>query len=122
MAFTTTSTFTALAGTLTVDLDADDTVEANVTGNSSGNIYMIDIDNTANTGSSAYLRVKDAASAATTDDHTWMFYAPAGKKVSYVMNEGEAYTSGICLWYTTNPAYQNASAPTSAVVVKLLAS
>jgi hypothetical protein len=122
MAVTKTSTITALAGILVLDLDADATVEANVTGNSSGTLYMVEVDNTANASTSAYLRVKDASSAATTDDHTWMFYAPAGQKVAYMMDEGELYSAGLCTWCTSNPAYQDATAPQSAVITRILAS
>jgi hypothetical protein len=122
MAVSATSTISALAGILVVDLDADDTVENNVTGNSSGSLFIVEIDNTANTGTDAYVRIKDAASAATTDDHTWMFYAPSGKKLTYTMSEGETYSAGLSMWCTTNPAYQDATAPASAVIVKLLAS
>tara|TARA_R100000963_G_scaffold34573_1_gene28590 strand:+ start:490 stop:858 length:369 start_codon:yes stop_codon:yes gene_type:complete len=122
MAVTKTSTITALAGILVLDLDADATVEANITGNTSGTLYMVEIDNTANANTSAYLRVRDASSAATTDDHTWMFYAPAGQRVTYALNEGEAYSAGLCTWCTSNPAYQDATAPSSAVITKILAS
>ena len=122
MAVTKTTTATALAGILVLDLDADATIEANVTGNSSGSLYMVEIDNTANASTAAYFRIRDAASAATTDDHTWMFYAPAGQKVTYALNEGEIYSAGLSVWCTSNPAYQDGTAPSSSVVTRIVAS
>jgi len=122
MAVTKTSTITALAGILVLDLDADATVEANVTGNSSGTLYMVEIDNTANASTAAYFRIRDASSAVTNDDHTWMFYAPAGQKVTYALNEGEIYSAGLSVWCTSNPAYQDATAPAAVVITRILAS
>lgn len=123
MPVTKTTTATALGGTLVVDLDADSTIENNVTGNSSGSIYLVDVDNTANTTAAVYLRVVDAASAANVGvDHTWLFYIPAGQRMSYVMAAGAAYTAGVTMWCTSDPASGNGTDPSSAVVVRIVAS
>ena len=63
MAVTKTTTITSLAGTLVIDFQANATSEDNVTGNSSGAFYLIDIDNTANASTFAYVKIRDASSA-----------------------------------------------------------
>jgi hypothetical protein len=126
MSVTKTSTITALGGNLVVDFLANNSPANNVTGNTSGTFYLIDIDNTANTSTFAYVRIRDAASAVPTDASngvpTWMFAAAPGTKASYVFPDGQDYAAGLSMWCTTDPAKQNASNPTSAVVVKLVAS
>ena len=123
MAITRSTTATALAGTLVVDLVANAGIENNVTGNTSGRIYLVDIDNTANTTDAVYLRIADAASiGSVSSDHTWMFYAPAGQRLSYAIQEGALYAAGVTTWCTSNPASGNGTAPTSSVVVRLVAS
>lgn len=123
MPVTKTTTTTALGDVLVVDLDADSTIENNVTGNSSGSIYLVDVDNTANTTAAVYLRIVDAASAANVAvDHTWLFYVSAGQRMSYVMASGAAYAAGVTMWCTSNPADGDATSPSSAVVVRIVAS
>jgi|TARA_R110002012_G_C11635471_1_gene610150 hypothetical protein len=128
MAVTATTTITPLGGTsqishmLITDFDADSTVEAHVTGNTSGIIYLVEIDNTANAATSAYLRIKDAqsAGAAGTLVPNVMFYAAPGSKASYVMPEGHSYSTGVTMWCTTNNAVDNTSSPQSAVIVRII--
>jgi hypothetical protein len=125
VAVTKTTTITKI-GTLVIDFDADATSENNVTGNSSGTVYSIDIDNTANASTAAYVRIRDASSA--TPSHsangvpTWLFVAPGGAKASYAFPDGQAYSAGLSMWCTTNNAKQNTSAPASSVIVRLIAS
>tara|TARA_Y100001938_G_scaffold151151_1_gene246592 strand:- start:467 stop:847 length:381 start_codon:yes stop_codon:yes gene_type:complete len=126
MAATKTTTMTALGGNLVVDFDADNTEANNVTGNTSGTLYLIEIDNTANASTAAYVRIRDAASADNTDATngvpTWVFYAAAASTASYTMPLGTEYSAGLSMWCTSNNAAQNDTAPSSAVVVKLIAS
>ena len=126
MASTKTTTITALAGILVVDFDADASPENNITGNTSGTLYLIDIDNTANASETAYVRIRDASSADPADSTNgvpmWMFIAAPGTKASYAMPDGQEYAAGLSMWCTTNNAKQNVTAPTNAVIVKLVAS
>jgi hypothetical protein len=126
MAVTSTSAVTALGTNLIVDFDADTTEENNVTGNSSGTIFLIQIDNTANATTGAYVRIRDAASADNTNNTTgvptWIFYAAPGATARYVMPLGTEYSAGVSLWCTTSNAANNNDAPGSAVIVKLIAS
>ena len=126
MALTKTTTITALAGNLVVDTALGATCQNNVTGNSQGTIFLIDVDNTANASTFAYVRVRDASSGDPTDATngipTWQFVAAPGTKTSYAFPDGQPYTAGVSIWCTTNPAHQNASAPSASVIVKIVAS
>ena len=123
MAVTKSTTPTALGGTLVVDFDADASIENNVTAATSGSIYIVDIDNSANASTAAYLRIVDAASAVNVAvTHTWLFYVPAGHRTSYMMDDGLAYSAGVTMWCTTNPAAGNGDAPANPVVVRLVVS
>ena len=126
MAVTKTTTITALAGILVVDFDANSSSENNVTGNSSGTLYLVDVDNTKNPSQPAYVRIRDAASAvpshAANGEPTCGFMAPPGTKMSYAMPEGQPYSAGLSMWCTVNNTKQNISSPTNAVTVKIVAS
>ena len=126
MAVTKTTTITALAGNLVVDFNANESEENNVTGNTSGSMYLIEIDNTANANSFAYVKIRDAASAVPSDVNngvpTWQFAASPASKASYVFPDGQEYSAGLSLWCVTGAAHQNTSPPGNAVVVKIIAS
>lgn len=124
MAVTKTTTIGDLGGTLVIDFTADTSVEPHVTGNSTGTLYLVEIDNTANATTSAYLRIKDAQSAPSPETRvpTWILSASPGSKASYAFPEGQAYGTGLTLWCTSNNAVQDATSPASAVIVRLIAS
>jgi len=124
MGVTKTTSITALGGNLIIDFDADSSVEGHVTGNSSGVLYVVEVDNTANATTSAYLRIKDAqsAGAAGTLVPTWMFVAAPGSKASYTFPDGQPYGTGLTLWCTSGNAVDNSTSPADAVIVRLIAS
>ena len=124
MVITKTTTISELGGILIVDFDADSSVEAHVTGNTSGTLYLVEIDNTSNANNSVYLRIKDAQSAgsAGTLVPTWMFKAPKAGKACYSLPEGQPYSTGLTMWCTTSNAPEDTTSPSGAVIVKLIAS
>ena len=123
MAVTKTTSITEIGGKLIIDFDADGSYENNVTAATSGTLYLVEVDNTANASTSAYLRIIDRASAdASNDVPTWMFAAAPGAKSSYLMPEGQAYSAGLSVWCTSNNAKDDATAPASAVIVHIIAS
>ena len=126
MAATKTTASSNLGGILVVDFDSDISVASNVTGNTSGSLFLVDVDNTANDSTSAYVRIKDAASANSSSAGTltphFMFVAPPGTKTSYAMPEGQTYIAGLSMWCTTSNAAQNITPPSNAVIVRLVAS
>lgn len=126
MAVTKTTTITALAGILVVDFVANASSDDDMTGNTSGTFYLIDIDNTANASTFAYVRIRDHASAdpahIANGVPTWQFAAPPATKISYAFPEGQDYVAGLSMWCTTNPAHQNTTPPAAAVIVKIVSS
>lgn len=126
MAVTKTTTITALAGILIVDPNADNSAETNMTGNTAGTFYLIDIDNTANATTFAYVRIRDNSGAtpadATLGIPTWQFVAPPATKTSYAFPDGQEYSAGLSMWCTSNPAHQNTTSPANAVIVKIVTS
>ena len=111
----------AFAANLVTDTDADTTIEAHVTGGT-GSFYLVELDNTANTGSAAYLRIKDATTATTSSIADFKFFAPASTKLTYVITEGMAFAAGLSVWCTTSAADGNAAAPGQSVIAEILSS
>ena len=76
MASSTTSSITALGGKIVIDLAVSaSTANANVTGATSGKIYMAQIDNTTN-AATFYFKIKDANSAAPSNTGTNRLLTP----------------------------------------------
>ena len=122
MAFTKVTTSTALAGVLVTSTNATALANPNVTGSTSGRIYQVQIDNTENTVTS-YLKIFDSASATPGSSIPILTLpANAGKKVTYAINTGLAYASGVCFWCTTGAEVASTQSPNSPVPVVILAS
>ena len=129
MASTSTSSITELGGKYVLDRQCGVTNGAttNITGGT-GSIFMIQINNEANSTAS-YLKIRDntAATPATTSANGagtphFMFKAPAHTKITYAMPGGAAFTQGLSMWCTTGTAVGNEQEPGSAVIVKLITS
>ena len=125
MAVYTTSNPTSLTTKLVYDSSADAGNDAdgdNVTAATSGVVYMLQIDNTANSGSAAYVKIVDASSAVPgTTAPVFVFYAPASGKVTYNLPEGHIYSAGVSIWCSTSAATADTTNPGSAVKVRILA-
>lgn len=122
MACTTRTAITELGGILVTDYDADQNEEANVTGNTSGVIYLLDIDNTANTVA-VYVKINDhATTGGPGTTPIWTFMGEAGKRTSYVFEAGLVYSAGVTVWCTTGAAVGDANDPASPVILNLVAS
>lgn len=129
MAATSTSSITELGGKYVLDRECGVTNGAytNVTG-ATGSIFMIQINNEANSATS-YLKIRDntAATPGTTTANGagtphFTFKAPAHTKITYAMPNGAAFTQGLSMWCTTGAAVGNENSPISAVIVKLITS
>jgi hypothetical protein len=88
---------------------------------SSGDIIMIEIDNTANSVAS-YLNLYDVAGGGTvtvgTTDESYVFMAPASSRITYACPEGAEYASG--LWATVVSSPGSANGPGSTVTAYIL--
>lgn len=127
MAVTLSNVANPLGTLLITDTETNGVAEENVTGGT-GTIYSVQIDNTLNT-SNVYVKIADNAMAATTsEDQTpnWVYYAPAGKTVTYACPGGSPFGTALSFWGTSvkaSYAGQNETQtnPTNAVTVKILA-
>lgn len=127
MAVTLSNVANPLGTLLVTDTEANGTAEENATGGT-GTIYSVQIDNTLNTVG-VYVKIADNAMAGTTSqDQTpnWVYYAPAGKTVTYACPGGSAFSTALSFWGTSvkgSYAGNNVTQtdPTNAVTVKILA-
>jgi hypothetical protein len=122
MAFTKVTATTDLGTALITSEDVDSSPNNNVTGASGGRIYQVRIDNTENGSQAVYFKIADASSATPgVTNADLIFYVPKGEKVTYVINTGHPYTSGVSMWCTTFPSTTSTSSPGNSVPVSLLA-
>lgn len=90
---------------------------------SSGTIYGIVIDNTANAGEATYLKLWDAASGDVTVGTTapdWVIKIPAATKRSLVPPEGIAFGTALTAACVTTAGTAGTTNPTSDVVVSII--
>lgn len=126
MASVTTSALTELGGKLVINRD---TLGANASLNvltGSGTIYLIEIDNEANTVP-IYLKIKDDTTAAPANSTPndagtpdYMFIAPAYTKMCYSVPGGISLSTGLSYWATTGTALGTNADPTEDVLVRML--
>lgn len=127
-AFIKTTTPTALGGKLVVETQCDTTSSDNVTGATSGNVYLLKIDTTANVATTSepgcYVKVADASSATggggSSTVPNLVFYAPHGVVTTYVISGGWAFSSGVCMWCVTTAALSGDTSPSANVKVTLV--
>jgi len=121
MAVTTGTVANPLGTTLITDSAANLTAEANLFSGAS-TVYAVEIDNTANTGQTNYIKLRNGTSATPSSDQPLiMLYAPAGEKVSYMCFTGHAFGTGTSFWGTQTRANAAAqSAPSNDIIVKIL--
>ncbi len=130
MASVTTSALTELGGKYVLNRSAkgsdQDSVDQKNALTGSGTIYMIEIDNEANS-SAVYLKIVDGTTAtpststangAGTPDFS--FRAPAFEKMCYAFPAGLALSTGLSYWVATSSSVGSASNATSDVIVRIL--
>ena len=122
MSFSTRASVTEVGGILVSADTLGNTGSANVTGESSGSIFVIDIDNTNNTAD-VYLKVKDHASnVGPRQTPEWMFKGKAGGVPSYVFTTGSTYAAGVSIWCTSLATVADNTDPANSVRVDMVAS
>jgi hypothetical protein len=130
MASVTTSALTELGGKFVLNRSAKGSAQSitsqkNVlTG--SGTIYLIEVDNEANS-SAAYLKIVDGTTAdpsvtttngSGTADHS--FVVPSYSKMCYAFPSGLALSTGLTYWVTTGSSVGSNANTNSDVIVKIL--
>ena len=112
---------TALADELVCVIDVGAAAENNVTGSTSGKIYIIEADNTKNPDFGVYVWVVDATSTtvgSTAGDIK--VFVPRGTKSEFVWADGHAYSAGVSLWVTTDSSTTTTNGPTGNVSIKMV--
>lgn len=120
MSTSTIDRIAALGGKLTTDLNIGNTSQSNVTG-AAGTLYMITIDNTANT-SVVYLKLVDALTGGHGVAPNWQFKVPASAKISFLMPEGTSFTTGLSIWCVIGPETNNNNSPANDVILNVITS
>ena len=123
MAVTKSLVSAPLGTKLFIDATTDtnsDAAEDNVSGGAT-NVKYIEIDNTGN-GSATYVKLQNGTNAtpsSSVPDH--VFYAAGSSKVSYVIETGIVFNTGLSYWGTSTAASGTSQTdPSVAVVSKIL--
>ena len=105
-----------LGSKLVQDSSAINTAADNTTGGT-GTLYMVEVDNTANS-IVVYFKLADSTDAtAGTTAADIVLRVPASTKMSFAFPTGIAFSSGFSHWCVTGAAESNTTSPGSAVVV-----
>lgn len=105
------------ANTRSTDSSANSTAQQAETG--SGTLFMVDIDNTANSAAT-FIKMYDATSITVgTTVPDWIFKAPGGVRRVYTIPTGLAFSTGLGYAAVTQGGTAGTTSPTSAVVLKL---
>ena len=124
----TTTILGNLTTKLVVDEDADTTASTDVTG-TTGAAYIIQIDATAGTPTTAepacYVKIIDADSNVTGGGNSssvpeLVLYAPIGQITTFVISGGWTFSSGLSFWAVTTAAVAGDTSPTSDVKVTII--
>ncbi len=82
-------------------------------------LYIVEVDNTANSAAS-YIKFYDAAAPTVgTTDPIEMYKIAAGKRTTWIIPRGLTFGTGLSLAVTTTPGTGGTTSPASAVIVQL---
>lgn len=102
----------------------DQTVDAS---GSARYIFQVEVDNTANTSTAAYVKVYNSVTSSVTVGTTApdsIFFAPAGAKICYTITEGikmgGSGSTGIVWACVTSAGTAGTSAPSSSVIARMV--
>ena len=128
MAVVLTSVLGDLAGKLVIDEDADTTASTNAT-SAAGSMYMVQIDATAGTPTTAepacYVKIIDASTSVTggggsSSTPELVLYAPIGEVTTYIISSGWAFSNGLSFWAVQTAAVAGDASPTADVKVTII--
>tara|TARA_R100001129_G_scaffold179798_1_gene157096 strand:- start:95 stop:481 length:387 start_codon:yes stop_codon:yes gene_type:complete len=121
-----TSTFTELGSKYVLDRDCKGNSSSNNVTGASGVIYILEIDNEANS-STVYVKIRDAASATPSTNTAngngtphYSFIAPAFSKMCYTITAGAEFATGLSMWCTTSKLVGSTSSASNPVIIKLI--
>jgi hypothetical protein len=121
MAVTVTNQSNPIGSKLVQDTSAAGTAVDNTTG-ASGVLYVVEIDNTANS-SVVYFKMADTDDAtAGTTAAGLVLLCNASTKMSYAFPTGITFSTGFSHWCVTSATESSVANPSSAVVVRYVTS
>jgi hypothetical protein len=121
MAFTKTTLGTYFGSIIVSDTAAGAVGQDNVTGAAS-TIHSIEVDNTANSSTTVYFKVYDAANPTIgTDAPDYTFPVPGGTKLAFTTGDGLVFSTAVSYACVTGKDVANTSAPASSVPILIIA-
>jgi len=88
----------------------------------SGTIYIVEVDNTANASAASFVKLYDATSGTVTVGTTapdWIIKCAGNTKQDYVVVGGAAFATALTTACVTTGGTAGSTAPTGAVIVKI---
>lgn len=111
-----------LGNIIVSDTSANATAQNNVTGAAS-TVLSVEIDNTANAGTTVYFKMYDNVNAVVgTTEPVFVLPVQGGKKLVYATSDGFTFSSAVSYGCTTGAANSDNTSPQSAVEILLIAS
>jgi hypothetical protein len=124
MAVTVTNQSNPIGSRLVNDSDVTSTAADNTTG-TTGTLYMVEVDNTANSGI-VYFKMADSTDAtgggASGTAATLVLMVPGSTKMSYVFPTGIAFSAGFSHWCVTGAAESDDTSPGNDVIARYVTS
>jgi hypothetical protein len=121
MAVTVTNQSNPIGSRLVNDTDVTSAAADNTTG-TTGTLYMVEVDNTANS-SIVYFKMADSTNATGgTTAANLVLMVPASTKMSYVFPTGIAFSAGFSHWCVTGAAEANTTSPSNDVIARYVTS
>jgi hypothetical protein len=124
MALTVSDVSIPLVHKIIEDTDSNSTAQENVAG-TSGALYSIDIDNTAN-GAASYVKLHDGLPdggiVVGTTEPDWIFRVGASTTANYLIPDGIPFSTALNMWTVIEDGTGGTTSPSSAVTVQLLVS
>ena len=122
MAVTVSTQVNPVATKLVVDAGANSTAADNTTGGA-GTLYMVEIDNSADSATIVYFKMVDAATTTPgTTVASMVLMVPASVKLTYAFPTGIAFSTGFSHWCVKEAAVAGATNPDTGVVARYLTS
>lgn len=116
MAVSVTNQATPLGSRIVKDTDADATAKDNTTG-TTGTLYFIEVDNSANSGA-VFFKMADTTNATGgTTAADICLLCDGSKKTSYIIPDGLSFGNGFSHWCTTSSAEASTASPASNVTI-----
>ena len=121
MATASHSVYNPIGATIYIDTDTTSTIGTAFAG--SKVLYMVEVDNTNNTSTAAYLKLFNTTGSVTagTTVNDESYVAPKGKKITYVFGGGVTFGTGLKYFCVTDGGgTAGTTSPSNDVTIRIL--